>query len=59
MTMTESHTATSPYLTGNFAPVAKEVEAFDLAVHGHIPPELSGRLLRIGRRRTGGSSGSS
>lgn len=48
MTMTEQRITTSPYLSGNFAPVEKEVEAFDLAVQGQIPPELSGRLLRIG-----------
>jgi carotenoid cleavage dioxygenase len=38
----------NPYLSGNFAPVAKEVTAFDLRVTGTIPRELSGRLLRIG-----------
>ena len=48
MTVTENRITTSPYLSGNFAPVEKEVEAFDLAVQGQIPPELSGRLLRIG-----------
>ena len=48
MTLTEHRITTSPYLSGNYAPVAEEVEAFDLAVQGQIPPELSGRLLRIG-----------
>ncbi len=48
MTLTESRVATSRYLEGNFAPVDTEVEAFDLAVRGEIPSELSGRLLRIG-----------
>jgi carotenoid cleavage dioxygenase len=38
----------NPYLSGNFAPVEDEVTAFDLDVVGQIPPELSGRLLRIG-----------
>jgi carotenoid cleavage dioxygenase len=36
------------YLTGNFAPVAEELTAFDLPVTGTIPPELCGRFLRIG-----------
>ena len=36
------------YLEGNFAPVQEEVTGFDLPVTGSIPPELNGRLLRIG-----------
>ena len=36
------------YLTGNFAPVRDELTTFDLPVDGALPPELSGRLLRIG-----------
>jgi carotenoid cleavage dioxygenase-like enzyme len=48
MTVTESRTTTSPYLSGNFAPVTDEVEAFDLPIRGHVPEELTGRLLRIG-----------
>ena len=36
------------YLSGNFAPLEEEVTALDLPVTGKIPPELSGRLLRIG-----------
>ncbi len=48
MTMTESRVSTSRYLEGNFAPVTTEVDAIDLPVRGQIPPELSGRLLRIG-----------
>jgi carotenoid cleavage dioxygenase len=36
------------FLEGNFAPVAEEVTAFDLAVKGEIPKQLEGRLLRIG-----------
>ena len=39
---------TNPYLTGNFGPVNEEVTAVDLAVTGTLPPELDGRLLRIG-----------
>ncbi len=38
----------NPYLSGNFAPVADELEANDLQVSGAIPRELEGRLLRIG-----------
>jgi carotenoid cleavage dioxygenase-like enzyme len=38
----------NPYLEGNFAPVEKEITATELPVRGEIPPELSGRLLRIG-----------
>jgi carotenoid cleavage dioxygenase len=41
-------TRSSPYLSGNFAPVREEVTAFDLPVTGTIPRELEGRLLRIG-----------
>ena len=36
------------YLMGNFAPVREEVDAVDLPVTGTLPPELNGRLLRIG-----------
>jgi carotenoid cleavage dioxygenase-like enzyme len=39
---------TSPYLTGNFAPVPDETTALDLEVTGALPKELTGRLLRIG-----------
>jgi carotenoid cleavage dioxygenase-like enzyme len=38
----------SLYLTGNYAPVREEVTAYGLAVTGQVPPELSGRLLRVG-----------
>ena len=38
----------NPYLAGNFAPIEDESTAFDLPVTGEIPPELNGRLLRIG-----------
>jgi carotenoid cleavage dioxygenase len=36
------------WLSGNFAPVARETEAFDLAVEGALPPELSGVFMRTG-----------
>jgi carotenoid cleavage dioxygenase-like enzyme len=41
-------TTTVPFLEGNFAPVTDEVTAHDLPVTGTVPPELEGRLLRIG-----------
>jgi carotenoid cleavage dioxygenase-like enzyme len=46
--MTTIEPTPSPYLEGNFAPVAEEITAFDLEVTGRIPEELAGRLLRIG-----------
>ena len=36
------------YLEGNFGPVAEELTVTDLDVTGALPPELSGRYLRIG-----------
>jgi carotenoid cleavage dioxygenase len=41
-------TTTTSFLAGNFAPVTNEVTVADLPVEGTIPPELSGRLVRIG-----------
>jgi carotenoid cleavage dioxygenase-like enzyme len=40
--------ASSIYLSGNYAPVVDEVTAFDLPVIGELPPELNGRYLRNG-----------
>ena len=40
--------ASSPFLSGNFAPVEVESSVFDLEVRGEVPSELAGRLLRIG-----------
>ncbi|NEA58781.1 dioxygenase [Streptomyces sp. SID13666] len=37
-----------PFLQGAFAPVTKEVTAFDLPVTGRVPRELNGRYLRNG-----------
>ena len=34
------------FLHGSFAPVKEEISAFDLAVTGHLPAELTGRYLR-------------
>lgn len=41
-------TATVSFLDGNFAPVTEEVTSTDLPVTGTIPPQLTGRLVRIG-----------
>ena len=40
--------AHSPYLSGNYAPVDREVTATDLAVTGRLPEALSGRFIRNG-----------
>ena len=48
MTAIDDQTRTPFYLKGNYAPVADEVEAFDLAVVGSLPRELNGRFLRNG-----------
>lgn len=39
---------TNRYLTGNYAPVDRELTESDLPVKGHIPRELEGRYLRNG-----------
>ena len=36
------------YLEDNYAPVTEETTTSDLPVRGTIPPELNGRLMRIG-----------
>jgi carotenoid cleavage dioxygenase len=47
-------TITNQYLQeGNFAPVKEELTLTDLAVTGHIPAELDGRLLRNGPNPVG------
>lgn len=46
-------TTTSPYLSGDFAPVQEEVTAFDLAVEGALPRELDGRFVRNGPNPVG------
>lgn len=51
MTTTFGETAVdagNPYLTGNWAPVRREITATDLDVTGCIPEYLDGRYLRIG-----------
>ena len=44
----ESDTRLPFYMRGNYAPVADEVESFDLSVSGAIPPGLNGRFFRNG-----------
>ena len=39
-------TASKPYLTGHYTPVADEITATGLTVEGTLPPELTGRLIR-------------
>ena len=54
--MTETADTIIPFFTGNYAPVADELTAFDLPVEGSIPPELNGWYLRNGpnpRKATG------
>src|SRR5918995_2474770 len=43
-----SDTVENHYVSGNFAPVREEIVAYDLAVTGSLPAELSGRYLRNG-----------
>jgi len=44
------------HLRGNYAPVQKEVTAFDLPVQGAIPPALRGRYVRNGPNPKSGVS---
>jgi carotenoid cleavage dioxygenase len=44
------------WLQGGFAPVTREVEAFDLAVTGALPPELAGLYVRNGSNPRTGTS---
>ncbi len=46
--MTETADTIIPFFTGNYAPVADELTAFDLPAQGSIPPELNGWYLRNG-----------
>ena len=55
--MTDTAETETPFhLRGNYAPVMEEVTAFDLAVTGSIPAELSGRYLRNGANPKSGWS---
>jgi carotenoid cleavage dioxygenase len=55
--MTQASDTVVPFFrTGNYTPVTDELTAFDLPVHGAIPPELNGWYLRNGpnpRQATG------
>ena len=48
MTALDDQPETSPFLTGLYAPVHREVDAHDLQVTGQIPPQLSGIYMRNG-----------
>ncbi|MFK0261387.1 carotenoid oxygenase family protein [Streptomyces angustmyceticus] len=40
--------APTPYVSDHYTPVADEITARELTVHGTVPPELSGRYFRNG-----------
>lgn len=44
------------WLSGNYAPVPDEIEAFDLSIEGALPPELRGTFLRNGPNPAGSDS---
>jgi len=44
------------WLSGNYAPVPDEIEAFDLEIEGALPPELDGTFLRNGSNPHAGES---
>lgn len=46
--MADGAQRTAWWLSGNFAPVDKEVVSFDLPVSGALPPELTGVFMRNG-----------
>jgi carotenoid cleavage dioxygenase len=48
MSTTAETETSSPWLSGNYAPVTEEVTAFDLPVTGTIPEGLDGRYVRNG-----------
>ncbi|MFX0574577.1 carotenoid oxygenase family protein [Nocardia nepalensis] len=47
-TVASTRESENPYLSGNFAPVQREITATELEVTGKIPEHLDGRYLRIG-----------
>lgn len=57
MTTTEKRPDAPFFMSGFFAPVSEETTDFDLAVHGHIPPDLQGRYLRNGPNPRKGNPG--
>ncbi len=44
------------WLQNNFAPVADEIEVFDLEIRGALPPELNGFFIRNGSNPRSGES---
>ena len=49
MSMNAEPRARSPYLSGNYAPIATEIDAAPLAVsHGALPRDLAGMFVRTG-----------
>jgi carotenoid cleavage dioxygenase len=42
------------HMSGNYAPILTEIDAYDLPVHGSIPRDLSGRYLRNGANPANG-----
>ncbi|MEZ5341411.1 MAG: carotenoid oxygenase family protein [Acidimicrobiales bacterium] len=50
-------TDTAAHLADNYAPVDTESTTHDLHVTGSLPPELNGRLLRIGPNPVSGDRG--
>jgi carotenoid cleavage dioxygenase len=53
----QAETSRLPFhLRGSYAPVAEEVEAFDLPVIGALPRELNGRFFRNGANPKSGRS---
>lgn len=56
--MTDTRSEAQPwFLTGNYAPVADELTAYDLEVTGAIPSSLSGLYLRNGSNPAGSNPG--
>jgi carotenoid cleavage oxygenase len=49
----EPEIATSPWLSGIYAPLREELTAFDLPVVGELPAELDGRYVRNGPNPVG------
>jgi carotenoid cleavage dioxygenase-like enzyme len=48
MTIADDQADLSPYLRGNYAPVADELDVDDLPITGALPGALDGRYLRNG-----------
>ncbi|MBX3274213.1 MAG: carotenoid oxygenase family protein [Sandaracinaceae bacterium] len=44
------------WLSGNYAPIEDEIEAFELEVEGALPPSLAGTLVRNGPNPAAGES---